>query len=96
MNEFHVVYDKAKRETIFIDESLKGRMLLQDHDVVVMRSVARYCLYTDGILGNDIEVMGTFESAKDAQEFIDYRPDCGDEVCYYTRRRTEARGTEKL
>jgi len=94
MNEFQVAYQKARREANLKDETAKGFELLKEHEAVVLRHITRYCPYTDGILGNDIEVMGcgSLEEARDYLAEHDYD---NDDIYYQLLRRQTPEEIEK-
>jgi hypothetical protein len=68
MNEYQMVYEKAKREAGLKDESFKARtMLVGDVQAVLMLSVTRYCPYTDAILGADTTIEEVFTDVDKAE-----------------------------
>ena len=81
MNEYQIAYEKAKRESNLKNETAKGLALLNDHEAVVLRYITRYCPYTDGILGADIEVMGC-GTLEEASDWLAEHDDGNDDICY--------------
>ncbi len=86
MNEYQVVYEKAKREANLKDETFKAWRLLATvggPEAVLMVSVTRYCPYTDGILGNDTTIVKEFDNLAGAEKALKEFDDEQDDVVNY-------------